>query len=143
MKFFEWAKDGGPESHVTGFFLVEIKSLFSIVILHFDKGTREAFHSHAFNAITLWLRGTVNEVVLLTRPTLLGTEGKLRVVPWHAGQFKYTSRKLEHKVVAPTEGAWALSVRGPWVNTWKEFLPGVKKYITLTHGRKIVEETNV
>src|SRR5271154_4359591 len=62
MKLFKKMRDGGPESPVVGYFLVEIKSLFSVVLLHFG-GTREAFHSHAFNAVTLWLRGRVEELV--------------------------------------------------------------------------------
>jgi hypothetical protein len=51
MKFLSKCKDGGPESPVTAYVLVEIKSLFSVMLLHFS-GTREAFHSHAFNALT-------------------------------------------------------------------------------------------
>jgi len=42
-------------------FLIEWKILFSIGILHFQEGSREAFHNHAFNAITFWLSGDVTE----------------------------------------------------------------------------------
>jgi quercetin dioxygenase-like cupin family protein len=128
MRFLEWAKDGGPDSHVTGFFLVEIKSLFSIVLLNFGKGSREAFHSHAFNALTLWLTGTAKEHLL---------RGKARI--WDAGQVKYTPRGCFHKVEG-IRSAWALSFRGPWSNTWKEFLPKEQQHITLTHGRKVVAQ---
>lgn len=132
MKFLKWAKDGGPDSHVTGFFLVEIKSLFSIVLLRFGSGTREAFHSHAFNAVTLWLQGNVFEHV----KTKDGTEWH----KWGAGNLKYTPRRLMHKIVAPLSGAWALSFRGPWSDKWLEFLPDSRKFVTLTHGRKVVTE---
>lgn len=126
MRFLEISKDGGPESHVTGFFFVEIKPLFSIVLLKFSKGTREAFHSHAFNALTLWLTGNVKEHLL---------NGQTQ--EWSAGQLKYTSRKCFHKVEALTD-TWALSFRGPWVNKWREFING--KFITLTHGRQVIAE---
>jgi quercetin dioxygenase-like cupin family protein len=126
MRFLETSKDGGPESHVTGFFIVEIKPLFSIVLLKFAKGTREAFHSHAFNALTFWLKGKVKE-------HLLNGEGHY----WYAGDLKYTARNCFHKVEA-IEDTWALSLRGPWVNKWREFING--KFITLTHGRKVVAE---
>jgi hypothetical protein len=129
MRFLEKSKDGGPESHVTGYFLVEIKSLFSIVLLHFGAGTREAFHNHAFNALTLWLRGTVEERVIKQ-----GEESHL----WAAGQLKYTPRRLMHKIIAPNTGAWALSFRGPWVNTWRELINN--KITTLTHGRQVIAE---
>jgi hypothetical protein len=127
MKLFEWSKDGGPDSHVDGFFIVEIKPLFSIVLLHFGKGSREAYHSHAFNAFTIWLSGAVIEHF----PSLA------LPLPWSAGQTKYTPRNLMHKVEG-VENAWALSFRGPWKNTWKEYLPEENKYVTLTHGRQIV-----
>jgi hypothetical protein len=127
MKLFRIAKDGGPTSHVTGFFIVEIKSLFSIVLLHFAEGTREAYHSHAFNAFTIWLKGCVVEYVL-------DRAGKL----WFAGQFKYTPRGCFHKIVGATGGAWALSFRGAWSRTWREYVPQSQQFVTLTHGRKVV-----
>jgi hypothetical protein len=128
MKFFKKMRDGGPESPVIGYFLVEIKSLFSIVLLHFG-GTREAFHSHAFNAVTLWLRGAVVEHVA-------GSIWCERCKRWSAGQVKYTPRNLMHRIL-PVTDAWAISFRGPWAKTWQEYRAG--EYVTLTHGRKIVE----
>lgn len=124
MKLFSIAKDGGPESNVTGLFLIECKPLFSIVLLHFAKGTREAFHNHAFNALTVWLKGTVREHMLT------GAKRK-----WRAGEWKFTRRSDFHKVEALTD-AWALSFRGPWSARWNESLGGC--FTTLTHGRKVV-----
>jgi hypothetical protein len=123
MKFFQKAPDGGKDSGSTGYFLVEIKPLFSIVLLHFQ-GTREAYHSHAFNALTLWLKGRVRE-------HLIGGGQK----EWGSGQLKYTSRSSFHRVESIGD-AWALSFRGPWVDTWREFRDG--KFRTLTHGRRLV-----
>lgn len=54
MKFFSKASDGGKDSGVTGFFLFEIKPLFSIVLLHFRNGTREAYHSHGLSVAEFW-----------------------------------------------------------------------------------------
>lgn len=128
MRFLEKVKDGGPESPVTGYVLVEIKSLFSIVLLHFA-GTREAFHSHAFNAWTIWLKGRVQEHIK-------GARWCHDDCPyWNSGDTKYTPRGLMHKIV-PTESAWALSFRGPWQETWQEYKDG--EFITLTHGRKVI-----
>lgn len=125
MKFMSKGKDGGKKSHVWGFWLIEVKSLFSIVLLRFDPGTREAFHTHAFNAFTFWLKGRVTEHHL---------SGEEKV--WTPQLMpKLTRRNCYHKVYAH-ETTWALSFRGPWQKTWKEHADGVET--TLTNGRKIV-----
>lgn len=133
MKLLQRAKDGGPESPVIGYFLIEIKSLFSIVLLHFT-GTREAYHSHAFNAFTLWLKGSVREYELIGKDAAAIVEG------WLAGDLKYTPRGMTHKIVPSSPTAWAISVRGPWAKYWTETFPEKNKRVTLTHGREIVEE---
>lgn len=129
MKFFEKAPDGGANSGVTGYFLIEIKWLFSIVLLHFAKGTREAFHEHAFNALTIWLGGAVKEH---HQGDLWGW--KMRF--WLPFQWKITRRSVFHKIEA-LESSWAISFRGPWKDHWREDRKG--EMVTLTHGRKIVE----
>jgi hypothetical protein len=124
--WFKTSPDGGKESGVTGYFLVEIKWLFSIVLLRFSKGTREAYHSHAFNALTIWLKGRVKEHML---------DG--RVLEWNSSSFKYTPRENFHKVEA-LEDSWALCFRGPWVDRWHESRRG--QLVTLTHGRVEVDD---
>ena len=122
MKLFSKAPDGGIDSGVTGYFLIEHKKYLSIVLLHFQKGTREAYHSHAFNAITIWIKSKVIEYHL-------NKSNK----NWCAGKIKYTDRNTFHKIEA-LNSTWALSFRGPWVDTWQEYKNN--KLITLTHGRK-------
>jgi quercetin dioxygenase-like cupin family protein len=125
MRFFQRSHDGGKDSGVTGYFLIEIKSLFSIVLLRFSKGTREAYHDHAFNAFTIWLKGNVIEHALNGGRQL-----------WKGGQFKYTPRNCFHKIEA-LETTWALTFRGPWAKTWREYKEAM--LITYSHGRKIVK----
>lgn len=127
MKFFSLSKDGGAESHVTGFFFVEIKKLFSIVLLHFANGTRDAYHSHAFNAVTWVIKGEFQEHML---------DGKVNIFK-PSFRPKITPRSTFHKVKS-VGSTWAISFRGPWVNTWREYLPSSKSFVTLTHGRKVV-----
>ena len=115
--------DGGKGSGVTAFFLIEWKILFSIGILKFNEGTREAYHNHAFNALTWWVNGSVTEMKIDGQEK----EYKASIVP------KYTSRDNFHKVKAH-KTTLALTFRGPWNDTWKELRKD--KYITLTHGRK-------
>lgn len=123
--------DGGANSGVTGFYVIEVKSLISVVFLHFRPGSREAFHSHAFNALTWFVRGRVEEHRIdPTNPTEVS-------VRQFAASFKpkFTPRENHHKVVSLGH-SYALSFRGPWVDRWREFKEG--KFVTLTHGRKVV-----
>ena len=124
MKFLSYGKDGGDKSNVWGWWLVEIKSLFSIVFLCFEKGSREAYHSHAFNAVTWFISGDVDEH---------HKDG--RVLKWKPSFIpKYTPRSTFHKVYC-NERTYALSLRGPWVDKWQEYSGKSKKTTTLTHGR--------
>jgi len=127
MKFFKWAKDGGPDSTVAGLYFIEVKSLFSVVLLRFNPGSRNAYHSHAFNS-TSWL-----------------LSGKLWEKNRNAGDNHYgpswspirTQRETFHKVISIGR-SWALSFRGPWDETWNEYLPAQDQHVTLTNGRKEV-----
>jgi len=124
---FKMKTDGGDKSGVVGFFLIEWKPMFSIALLRFSKGSREAYHSHAFHAITFWLKGEVIEEMFDgTQKTFKG----LTLKP------KLTLRNCFHKVIGVTE-SWAFTLRGPWKDTWKESRSGEE--VVLTHGRKIVK----
>jgi hypothetical protein len=130
MKIFHYGKDGGKESTVWGWWLVEIKPLFSAALLCFENGSREAFHEHAFNSVSWVLKGGLDE-------ELLGyCSGRHR---YYDPSFKpiFTKRDTFHKV-SSVGRTWVLTFRGPWKNTWREWLPRERRYQTLTHGRKVV-----
>lgn len=126
-KFFKKRHDGGKDSGVTGYWLIEWKNVFSIVLLRFSKGSREAFHSHAFNAYTWWIKGSVTEVF---------EDGSASVKWSPSWKCKFTPRNNFHKIIAD-ETSWAISFRGPWEKYWKEKKDG--KTVTLTHGRVVCE----
>lgn len=130
MKLFSWGTDGGKDSGVTGFWFFEFKWLFSIALLHFSKGTRENYHSHAFNAYSWFLSGKVEEQHL----------GKSSMI-WTPSFFpKYTPRSTFHRVNA-LEDTYVLTFRGPWSTTWYEYDPPKEEYIELTHGRKVLSRS--
>ncbi len=131
MKIIKSAPDGGKGSGVTAYFLIEWKKGFSIALLKFNKGSREAFHSHAFNAFTWWLRGEAVE-------TLYPTNQNLTWKP--SFRPKFTPKGNTHKITA-TKTTWALTIRGPWEDKWIEVKSKVKT--TFTHGRKVVSEESV
>ena len=129
MLFFSKRKDGGQKSNVDGFFLIELKSLFSIAILKFNKGAREEFHSHAFDALTWFVKGDiieedVNGVKYIYKKSLIP---------------KVTPKDKVHKVIA-NKDSWCITIRGKWVKNWFEITSDKKKKITFTHGRKVVKE---
>jgi hypothetical protein len=101
------------------------------VLLKFNNGSRENYHSHAFNAITWFLRGRVREE---TYESMFETVDK-----WFIPSFipKITRRGKIHRVHS-FGTTWALSFRGPWSDTWHE-IDKNNKIITLTHGRKQVQ----
>lgn len=125
MKLFKKAKDGGPESTVTGYWLIEAKKLFSVVLLKFEDGSRDAYHSHAFNSWNWLLGGRVREQHL-DGSTKEHTPGWKPIV---------TLRNTFHKVTS-LGTTWVLSVRGPWSDHWMEYLPNEREFYELTHGRK-------
>jgi hypothetical protein len=126
MKFFSWSKDGGPESPVDAFFIVEIKSLFSIAFLKFNRGGREAFHTHAFNALTWFISGDLVEQDI-------NDEYYIYERSWRP---KITRRSKNHRVAAFAD-SWCFTIRGPWAATWTEDTE--THHSILTHGRRIVE----
>lgn len=129
MKLFSWGKDGGKASTVWGLWFVEIKSLFSIVLLKFENGTRDAYHDHSFNCISWVLRGKLIE------NHLNGAVETHKQSLWPI----VTRRETFHKVES-VGTTWVISFRGPWANRWHEYLPNEDRKVTLTHGRKEVDE---
>lgn len=137
MRLFFKRADGGENSGVTGYFLIEWKRFFSIGLLRFDTGSRENYHSHAFNALTWWLKGAVTEDRFPTPDEIKNSgvvdhikkEYRPSLIP------KYTPRTNTHKIIAhkPT---WALTFRGPWFDTWTECNTSRHEMTVLTHGRK-------
>jgi hypothetical protein len=137
MKLFFKGKDGGPESNVTGYWLIECKSLFSIVLLRFDEGSREAYHNHAFNAVSWVLAGQLWEQFLVDHD---GTEMAFNTDLYPSLKPVFTARERMHKVYGIARRTWVLSFRGPWASTWREFFDKTRQFVTLTHGRKVVPQ---
>ena len=123
VKILHWGKDGGPQSKVWGFWFVGIKRWFSLVLLRFDDGSREAFHSHAFDCVSWVIRGQLEEVHLDDLPELHRT-----------GAIIVTRRNTFHKVYSFGR-TWVFTLRGPWKETWNE-VDETGRFRVLTHGRK-------
>jgi hypothetical protein len=129
MKFFEKAKDGGSESPVDAYFLCEIKPLFSIALLKFNKGGRENYHTHAFDALTWFICGD------LVEQDVSGNLYKYR----RSFMPKVTLRQKNHRVIA-SKNSWCLTLRGKWCKEWSEYNEMENKTITMTNSRKVIGE---
>lgn len=126
-QLFTKSRDGGPSSPVDGYFLIEMKSLFSIALLKFNKGGREEFHTHAFDAFTWFLSGEMIE------EDFNGTAYKYQ----RSWMPKFTRISKNHRVKAARD-SWCLTIRGPWQDTWTEDSIVDNTTTTFTHNRVIL-----
>jgi hypothetical protein len=112
---------------VTAYWLIEWKSLFSVALLCFENGSRDAFHSHAFHSISWLLWGCLGEAYV----------GTPNSVWFYYPSFTpiITKRSTFHKVTSIGR-SWVLTFRGPWAKTWDEYRPNEKRHVVLTHGRQ-------
>ena len=93
------------------------------------RGGREAYHTHAFHALTWFISGELVEQDI---------DGSYHI--YRRSLFpKLTRRTKNHRVIA-YETSWCFTVRGPWAATWTE--DDEKHHTVLTHGRKIVSRTD-
>lgn len=109
-----------------GYWLIESKRFGSVALLRFERGTREAYHSHAFESVSWLLSGKLverhlNDVVDVHVPSV-------RPIRTHRTTF--------HKVHSVGR-SWVLTFRGPWTDRWFEVDESGRTY-RLTHGRKEV-----
>lgn len=132
MRLCYVGKDGGKDSTVWGFWPIEIKSLFSVALLCFEDGSREAYHSHAFNSVSWVLKGKLQEDRIWP-----DAQGKVFESIDHAPSLRpiFTSRDNMHKVTSRGR-SWVLTLRGPWAKTWQEWRPLEGRTVTLTDGRR-------
>ncbi len=129
MKLFKKCKDGGAESPVDAYFLVECKGLFSVAVLKFNEGGREAFHTHAFDAYTWFLKGNLMEE---------DANGEFYIyerslIP------KKTLKSKNHRVKA-LKDSWCFTVRGKWDKKWTEYNKEGNETTIFSWGRVIVDK---
>lgn len=127
MLFFKRNKDGGLKSNTTAYWIFEIKSFASVGFLKFEGKSREVFHNHAFDCIGFVLYGKLSEDRL---------EKASRTFTWRNGFFPIY--KDDYHKVSSDGTTWVFTIRGKWDMTWQEI--SKEKTITMTNGRKIIEE---
>lgn len=137
MKILMGGKDGGPDSKVR-MWGIESKKHGSLLLLRFDGPSREAYHSHAFNAWSWLLRGCLIEETKV-RATSDGRVFSQCFDMMYEPSVKpiYTDANTMHKVHG-FGVAWALTVRTGWLNSWLDWPDTQDKPTRLTWGRGVL-----
>lgn len=137
---WERDKDGGPESKVDGLWIFRWKKLFTIAWLTFHEGSREADHSHAFNAWSWLVEGKLEEHVVVDVENKDSELHGARFINWYHASWRpiFTPRERMHRVYGMGKINKVLTFRGPWVDQWRE--QEGTKLRTLTHNRVITRE---
>jgi hypothetical protein len=107
---------------------LESKRFGSVLLLKFEEGTRDAFHTHAFNSVSWLLCGGLHETFYDDWRLFIRYRPSLRPIRTYRSTF--------HKVAGRGKRSWVITFRGPWADRWRESLPD--RDIVLTHGRKEV-----
>lgn len=101
------------EQSVTELTILEYKKWFSIKLFNFHKseGVQDRFHTHAFNAYSLLLKGDYTEEVLEWNKIVkcLRSRSKALFIP-----------KDSYHRITRSKGCVTLLVTGPWGETFKE-----------------------
>ena len=119
------------EGYVDRWTLFELKWLGSVIVNVFNTIAQDRFHTHAFAALSIMLRGEYDEQIVS------GSGVKRRT---RRGDVVFLQRTLNHRLMRSSPNAMSITICGPWAPTWTEtFLSG--KTRRLTWGRKPVEES--
>lgn len=104
------------EQKVSELTILEWKKLFSIKLFNFHKtnGCQDRFHTHAFGALSILLKGDyIEEVVVGNKIVQLNRSRK---------RFLYIPKDSFHRITR-SNGCRTLLITGPWGKEFKEMRP--------------------
>jgi hypothetical protein len=96
--------------------LIEIKWLFSIYFHQIKTFAQDRFHTHAFNARVLILRGGYKDLI----KDGIGINKPTKIVEFNAGDYRHIPRGLNHKLLQAKENTVSLLITGSYSNLWTE-----------------------
>lgn len=119
------------KGYVDRWTLFELKWLGSVIVNVFNTIAQDRFHTHAFAAVSVMLRGEYDEEIV--------TDGVVSRRTRRSDVI-FLPRTLNHRLMKSSPNAASITLCGPWAPTWTEtFLSG--KTRRLTWGRKPVAES--
>lgn len=130
-KLFHWDNTSLGVGNIKRFTIIEIKNLGGIIVNIFNTDNQDRFHSHAFHAFSLMLKGWYIEEVIV--------DGK-NIVDKVITKSRFIPRNYIHKITKSSKNAVSITFEGPWESTWNEYFNNgrVKTY---TWGRKVLYDT--
>ncbi len=113
--------------NIKRFTIFEFKYIGGIIINCFNTDNQDIFHSHAFSAFSLMIRGYYYEDALENGSIVTKKIEKSRFIP----------RFYVHKITLSSRNAISITFEGPWWYFWNEYFDDgrVKTY---TWGRRVV-----
>lgn len=120
---------------IARFTIFEWKPIGGIIINVFNTTDQNRFHTHAFPAVSLMLRGTYEEDVMD-----LETPGHPVHTKHTSLGFRFIPRQYCHKIRKSSKNAVSITFEGPWKAIWAEYFDNgrVKEY---TWGREVIYDS--
>ena len=117
--------------------LFEFKMFLSCYIHRFNTKQQDRFHTHAFHAVAVVLKGGyVEEELIELRPGLY-----YKVTKTIKPGIRFIARKYNHKICASKPNTISILLCGPWVNVWTETFTNYTRF--LIWGRDEIEEARM
>lgn len=127
-KICHWDDTSLGVGNIKRFTVIEIKYLFGIIVNIFNTENQDRFHSHAFNAFSLMLKGNYKEDVILP-------DGS--VITKLIEKSRFIPRNYIHKITKSTQNAMSITFEGPWESIWNEYFDD-KRVKTYSWGRNLI-----
>lgn len=120
--------------HVVQFILFEWKYLFSIIFYKWHTVDQVRFHTHAFPAVAILLKGSYEEEGMDLDGTVRRRTVNQRFVP------RWLPRDYTHRILESEPGTRTLVLAGRWKSYWFEYFEDTETWVMYEWGRKKVGE---
>lgn len=127
-KLFHWDNTSLGVGDIKRFTVFEVKYLGGIIVNVFNTENQDRFHSHAFHAFSLMVRGHYFEDVIV--------DGGF-VITKKIEKSRFIPRNYIHKITKSSPNAISVTFEGPWGATWDEYFDN-GRVRTYSWGRKIL-----
>ena len=132
IKFLTSKKVALGKGNVTQYTLIECKELFSVIFYRWNTIDQVRFHTHAFNAYAFLLRGYYEEKIIVDGEIIEKT-----VNQWLKPRF--LAKNYCHSIGYAKPQTMTLVITGAWQDTWQEYFPDTKKWVTYSWGRNKID----
>jgi hypothetical protein len=129
-KLFHYDKTSLGIGNIKRFTIFEFKFLGGIIINIFNTVDQDRFHSHAFHAFSLMIRGYYYEDVMIDKKIISKKIVRSRIIP----------RNYIHKIKNSSKNAISITFEGPWKYTWSEYFDSGRVRV-YSWGRKVIFDT--